>query len=309
MARHRRPLPQLNSPFLTDSGLETDLIFHHKIDLPCFAAFPLLETQSGRDALTGYYLEHVALAVERGVGFVFEAPTWRANPGWGAELGYDPARLQAANEYSIAFMDELRSRAGIESAVISGCLGPRADGYHPRFHMSSDLARNYHRVQIEAFARAEADLVSALTISYADEAIGIVQAAAEVGIPAVVSFTVETDGRLPDTTSLADAIRAVDDATDSFAAYFMINCAHPEHIERALGTPGEWIGRIHGIRANSSRRSHEEMDEATDLDEGDPDELGRDYRQLMSRLPHLTVLGGCCGTDVRHVRAIADACL
>jgi homocysteine S-methyltransferase len=309
MARHRRPLPQLSSPFLTDSGLETDLIFHHKIDLPGFAAFPLLETQSGRDALTGYYLEHAALAVERGVGFVFEAPTWRANPGWGAELGYDPARLQAANEYSIAFMDELRSRAGIESAVISGCLGPRADGYHLRFHMSSDLARNYHRVQIEAFARAEADLVSALTISYADEAIGIVQAAAEVGIPAVVSFTVETDGRLPDTTSLADAIRAVDDATDSFAAYFMINCAHPEHIERALGTPGEWIGRIHGIRANSSRRSHEEMDEATDLDEGDPDELGRDYRQLMSRLPHLTVLGGCCGTDVRHVRAIADACL
>ena len=308
MPKHRRPLPQLGQPFLTDSGLETDLIFHRGVDLPCFAAFPLLETASGRDALSQYYLEHVAVALEHGIGFVFEAPTWRANPGWGAELGYDPLRLQAVNENAIAFMDELRHTAGIEDAVISGCIGPRADGFHPRLRMSPELARDYHRTQIESLTRADVDLITAMTIAYAEEAIGIVQAAAEAAIPAVVSFTVETDGRLPDGTPLGDAIQAVDDATDGSAIYFMVNCAHPDHIDAALDRPGEWLQRLQGIRANSSRRSHEEFDEATDLDEGDPAELGRDYRRLLSRLPRVNVLGGCCGTDVRHVRAIADAC-
>ncbi len=207
MARHRRLLPQLDSPFLTDSGLETDLIFHRGVDLPCFAAFPLLDSPYGRDVLARYYLEHAAVAAQHDVGFIFEAPTWRANPGWGAELHYDQERIAAINEYAVAFMDGLRHTSGLNQAVVSGCVGPRGDGYHPGLHMDVEVAQDYHRTQIEAFARADADLVTAMTIGYADEAIGIVRAASDADVLCVISFTVETDGHLPDGTALGDRDR------------------------------------------------------------------------------------------------------
>jgi len=146
-----------------------------------------------------------------------------------------------------------------------------------------------------------------MTITYPDEAIGIVEAARHAGIPVAVSFTVETDGRLPDGTTLGDAIQRVDEATEGAAAYFGVNCAHPTHLDGALdgGTP--WAPRLRGLRANASRKSHAELDEAETLDDGDPEELGREYVELRREMPGLTVLGGCCGTDIRHVRSIAAA--
>ena len=302
-------LPQLSERiFLTDSGLETDLIFHHGIDLPAFAAFPLLDDGAGRDTLARYYREHAEVAARHGAGFVYEAPTWRASSDWGAQLGYDEDALRSVNRRAIDFLAGLRSAIKVDS-VVSGCIGPRGDAYQPRSVMTAAQARTYHGPQIDAFASAGADMVNAMTITYPDEAIGIVHAAGDAALPVSVSFTLETDGRLPDGSSLADAIRATDAATDSGAAFFMINCAHPEHIEQAFSAGGGWTSRVRGVRANASRRSHAELDEAVDLDDGDPQELGNDYRRLRELVPNLTTLGGCCGTDLRHVAAIAAACI
>jgi len=309
----RDRLPQLaDQLFLTDTGLETDLIFHHGFDLPCFASFPLLADPAGRATLERYYREHAAVAVEWRTGFIFEAPTWRASRDWGAQLGYAPAALAEVNRDAIAMMIDLRAEvtdAGLP-AVVSGCVGPRSDAYQAEGALSAAEAREFHREQIRTLAAAGADMVTALTIPTVAEAIGIVQAAADVAVPVAMSLTIETDGLLPDGTPLDDAVRKIDGATDAAAAYLGVNCAHPDHLAAALGRPAsaEWTDRLRTLRANASRRSHAELDEAPDLDDGNPVELGAQYRRLLATLPALTILGGCCGTDARHLRSIAQAC-
>jgi S-methylmethionine-dependent homocysteine/selenocysteine methylase len=313
MSSATRPtaLPQLHDRlFLTDSGLETTLIFRDHLDLPAFAAFVLLETDVGRRRLRAYFERHLAIAHAHGAGFIAEAPTWRANPDWGRTLGYDEERLAAVNRIAIAELAHLRAcqRETPETFVISGCVGPRHDGYDAAVQMPAPEAERYHAPQIQTFADTPADLVSALTITYVDEAIGITRAAMDADLPVVISFTVATNGRLPSGATLESAIREVDAATDRGPAYYMINCAHPEHFDDALSAGREWPLRVRGIRANASRRSHEELDAAPTLDDGDPMELAMDYRRLVTALPQLNILGGCCGTDHRHVAAIADAC-
>lgn len=310
IAEYRRALPQLaDQIWLTDSGLETDLIFHHGFELADFAAFPLVRDPAGRAALHRYFTEHAAVAKAHRTGFVYESPTWRANPDWAERLGYRPGELAALNREAIELGLQLRAEVGPEvPVVLSGCLGPREDGYRPRAKMSVAEAQAYHRSQLEVFGSTAADLVCAMTLGYPDEAIGISQAAAAVEIPVVISFTVETDGRLPDGSALADAIRATDDAAEVPPVYYLLNCAHPAHLAPALAAGGDWTSRVRGLRANASRRSHAELDSRPDLDEGNPTELAADYAQLRSLVPGLTVLGGCCGTDVRHVAAIAATC-
>ncbi|HXD65870.1 MAG TPA: homocysteine S-methyltransferase family protein [Solirubrobacteraceae bacterium] len=304
-------LPQLQDRlFLTDSGLETTLIYRHHLDLPEFAAFVLLETKAGRERLRAYFECHAAIARGHGAGFIAESATWRANPDWGALLGYDADRLAAMNRTAVLELAALRTRLGqtADTFVISGCLGPRHDGYDPGMRMGAPEAERYHEAQIQTFADTPVDLVSVLTITYVDEAVGITRAAGRAGLPVVVSFTVETDGRLPSGTTIQDAILQVDAATGRGPAYYMINCAHPTHFGPALHAGGTWPLRLRGIRANASRRSHAELDAATTLDDGDPVELAVEYRRLVTALPQLTILGGCCGTDHRHVAAIAEVC-
>jgi S-methylmethionine-dependent homocysteine/selenocysteine methylase len=307
----RGSLPQLEDvPFLTDGGIETSLIFNDGLDLPLFAAFTLLEDDAGTEALRRYYAPYVEIAREHGTGFVLESPTWRASPRWAGKLRYSPEQLDELNRRAIALMEEIRDETASDLAgpvVISGCIGPHDDGYQPGSHLDADGSQEYHSTQIGTFAETGADMVAAITMTYAEEAIGIVRAAAEAGIPAAISFTLETDGRLPSGQELGDAIAEVDEATDGSAAYFMINCAHPTHFAEALPAEAGWIDRVRGLRANASTLSHEELDEADDLDAGDPDDLARRYADLRTRLPRLNVLGGCCGTDHRHVRSIAAA--
>lgn len=297
-------LPQLDDAvFLTDSGLETDLVFNGGWDLPEFAAYPLLDRDDGRAALRGYVEEHVRVAREAGLGIVVETPTWRASSDWGTRLGHDAPALADLNRRGAQLVDDVRRDVDGVTVVVSGCLGPRGDGYVPTAHMTPREAADYHRPQVEAFADSPADLVSALTLTTVGEAVGLVEAARGAGLPVVVSFTVETDGRLPDGTPLGDALRAVDDATGGAAAYFMVNCAHPDHLASALDPTADWWPRLRGVRANASRLSHAELDAAPELDAGDPDELARQLADL--RPLGVTVLGGCCGTDVRHIRALA----
>lgn len=310
MAKYRHHLPQLNGNlFLTDAGIETTLIFHEGLDLPYFAAFHLLKDEEGRQALKKYFRRHAAIARENGTGFILESATWRASADWGDKLGYSAQELDAANRKAIDLLHELREELETDRSpmVISGCVGPRGDGYDPGKVMSPEEAEAYHGRQIRVFAEAGADLVTAITMTNTNEAIGVTRAARAADMPVAISFTVETDGRLPTGESLKEAIEAVDRATGRGPAYFMINCAHPTHFESVLN--GEsWMQRLRGIRANASKRSHAELDEAEELDDGDPVELGAQYRDLRRRFGHINVLGGCCGTDHRHIEQICGAC-
>ena len=293
--------------FLLDGGIETTLIFHDKLTLPHFAAFVLLETPEGTAVLRRYYQRYLEIAQAKGLGFVLESPTWRANSDWGALLGYDAKDLAGVNTKAIELMRDIRADAEPSDTpvVVSGCIGPRGDGYVVGSEMTADEAAAYHRPQIEALKAAGAEMCTGLTMTYVSEAVGIARAAKSAGLPVVISFTTETDGHLPNGQTLRDAIAATDAATGETPIYYMINCAHPDHFSGLL--EGDWLKRIGGIRANASRMSHAELDEAEDLDDGDPEEFGRLYRTLAEILPNVRALGGCCGTDHRHVGAAACA--
>ncbi|KAA1001629.1 homocysteine S-methyltransferase [Paraburkholderia panacisoli] len=310
MSQYRTHLPQLDDAlFMTDGGIETTLIFHDGIALPCFAAFDLLKDAAGTARLEAYFRRYASLASREGIGLVLEAPTWRANADWGRKLGYSDAALAQANRKAIELLVHVRAEFETPDTqiVISGCLGPRGDAYRIDSRMTRDEARAYHQPQIDTLAATEADMVAAFTITYPEEGIGVIDAARQARMPVAVSFTLETDGRLPAGDALRDVIERVDAETGAYAAYYMINCAHPSHFETVLGDGGAWLERIHGIRANASRRSHAELDESADLDDGNPEELGAQYRALNALLPRMNVVGGCCGTDHRHVSAICSA--
>lgn len=307
MALYRHHLPQLDGGlFLNDAGLETDLIFNHGIDVPEFAAHTLLPDEHGRAALTRYMEGFLSLARDTGAGFVLDTQTWRAQPHFSAALGQTPAELRAANRQAVEFASELRDRfsANAQPIVLNGLVGPRGDAYAPEEDIAASEAQRYHSEQLGWLAETDVDMVTALTFTQSEEAIGVVRAAESLGLPVVVSFTVETDGRLPTEQPLGDAITAVDEATGGVAAYFMVNCAHPDHFVQHLAEAA-WGRRIRGIRCNASRMSHAELDECEVLDDGDPTELAFSYRQLKDSLPWLNVFGGCCGTDLRHVTEIA----
>lgn len=304
-------LPQLGEGlFLTDGGIETTLIFHRGLDLPDFAAFDLLERPGGEGELEAYFRSYADLARKHGTGLVLESATWRANSDWGARLGYGSDRLERANLRAVTLLERLRREYAPTTGpiVVSGCVGPRGDGYVPANAMDAAEAEDYHAAQITTFGRAGVDLVTAITMNYSAEAIGVARAARRVELPVAISFTVETDGQLPTGQPLAEAIDEVDRATDGYPAYYMVNCAHPTHFASRLEAGAAWTRRIRGLRANASCRSHAELNEAPDLDIGDIDQLARQHAALVTHLPWINVLGGCCGTDTRHVDAIAASC-
>ncbi len=305
---YREQLPQLGDRvFVADGGLETSLIFQQGIDLPLFAAFPLVASDRGIRALQDYYHPYVDIALNNRTGIVLDTPTWRASHGWGDQLGYSVLDIQFFNETAVELLARIRSERATEETpiVINGAIGPRDDGYNPSSLMSIEQAEHYHCHQVETFARTRADMVTAVTMTYVEEAVGITRAAKKAGIPVVISFTTETDGRLPTGASLREAIESTDELTDGAPVYYMINCAHPTHFEQVIEGDDAWLQRIHGLRANASRMSHAELDEATELDDGNPREFGREYAGLQRKLRNLRVIGGCCGTDHRHV---GEAC-
>jgi homocysteine S-methyltransferase len=304
----RIPFPPSDTVVVTDAGLETWLVFDHGIDLPAFASYPLVATADGRALLAEYYAHYAAIAAAVGAAVVLEAPTWRANPDWAATLGHDTAELADLIAAAVDVVDEVRSRwTGDQPFLVGGAVGPRGDGYVIDTTMDVEQATDYHSFQISCMAETPIDVVTGMTIGYTDEAIGIARASENVDVPVVISFTVETDGRLPSGMSLAEAIETTDRATDGYPTHYMINCAHPTHFDQVFNDDAPWISRIGGLRANASMLSHAELDEMVELDAGDPADLAARYLALRSQLPALQVVGGCCGTDHRHVEAIATA--
>lgn len=288
--------------YVSDGGLETDLIFNHGVELPEFASFPLVESDGGRSLLRAYYDGYAEVARRAAAALTLESPTWRANPDWGARVGYDAAGLDRANAAAVGFLQSLREQyADLPDVRIIGAVGPRGDGYVAGERTDPDEAAEYHAAQVAALARAGADLVAAYTLTGPEEGIGVVRAARAAGVPVLVGFTVETDGRLPDGTALGDAVSRVD-AADPPDGY-VVNCAHPTHIAPGLAA-GEWLERIVQVNPNASTQSHAELDAAEELDTGDLALLARSYDDLRPLLPGLRVVGGCCGTDARHVAAL-----
>jgi homocysteine S-methyltransferase len=286
-------------------GMETDLIFNRGIDLPGFASFPLLESDEGCEILMNYLADQVILAKQAGVGVLLESPTWVANRDRGAAIGYTPERILKLNDAAIKLMAKVRDLHGDLPTILSAQVGTRGDAYAPVNQMTAIEAENYHAEQIEVLSKTDADLISAFTICYTEEAIGIVRASQRYDMPVVVSFTVETNGCLPTGVALKDAIIAVDEATDAAAIYFMVNCAHPDHFSDVL-VDEPWFQRVKGFVVNASRCSHAELDEAEALDDGDPVELGVQLADLRRKFSHISILGGCCGTDVRYMKSLAE---
>jgi S-methylmethionine-dependent homocysteine/selenocysteine methylase len=309
MPRYRDQLPQADGGlFVTDAGCETDLIFNKGIEIREFAAHTLLEEPAGRQALADYYRGFLSLGHRYRTGMVLDCPTWKAHPFWAADLGTDDAGLAAANRGAVAFACGLREEyTGMTGPVVVNALvGPRGDAYAPEEGVAADEAESYHATQLSWLADTEVDMVTALTFTQSGEAIGVTRAARAAGLPIVVSFTVETDGTLPTGEALGDAIDAVEQATDGTPAYYMINCAHPDHFIGVIDSDAPWASRVQGLRCNASRKSHAELDAAEVLDDGNPIEFAKGYQALAERLPGLNVLGGCCGSDLRHVTGVVE---
>lgn len=293
-----------NSRWLAWTGMETDLIFNQKWDLPEFAAFPLAVSEHGRSRLSQYYDAQVALARDNGLGVILDSVTWMANADRARPLGYDAEMLAKANAEAVAVVRSARERAGSVPVLVSGQIGPRGDAYQAGAKGVAD-AQEYHTEQIQKLVRAGVDMITAYTLGSAEEATGIALAAKANGVPVVMSFTVETDGRLPDGSNLGDAVDFTDAHSGSTVLGYCINCAHPDHFKPALDGRA-WMKRLIGLIPNASRRSHAELDAATELDDGDPAELAAELGTLHDSLPQLSIFGGCCGTDMRHLKATAE---
>lgn len=286
---------------LADGGIETALTDRLGQELPEFAAFVLLDTADGREALREYYRPFLALAARRGMPLVLDTPTWRANPDWGSVLGRDAAALERANADAVALLRTLVEQTAPDSDVtVNGCVGPRFDDFVAADRMSVESARDYHAPQIAALAEAGADRVTSVTTLDVAEGSGIVLAAREARIPAAVSFTVGADGRLADGSTLASAIAAVDAATGGAAVGFLVNCAHPSEVRRGLEAVGGGSDRIIGFRLNAARYGEEGPGDT-------PEEFAAGIAGLLALAPNARVLGGCCGTDAPHIAAVADA--
>ena len=294
-------------PFLTDGGLETWLFFLEGFAAPEFAAIVLMDDDRARGAMARYFDGFLAIAARAGTGFVLDTVTWRGCLAWAAKLGLTEDALMRLSGEAVAFATQIRDRwqDRLPAIVVNGVVGPAGDGYRPSAWAGSDQAFDLHLPQVRVLADGGVDMISAITMTTADEAIGVAQAARAFGLPVVVSFTVETDGMLPNGQGLGAAIEAVDGATGRGPAFYMINCAHPDHFRSILASGAAWTERVGGLRANASRLSHAELDLAAELDDGDPLEFGVLYAALAATLGPLRIVGGCCGTDHRHVASVA----
>ena len=287
--------------YVTDGGLETDLIFHHGVDLPDFAAFVLLDDERGRSLLREYYRGFGEVARAHGASLRLESATWRASEDWGRRLSYDATALHRVNTDAVRLLHHVAAEfRDLPEVRLVGVVGPRGDGYQEGSwdaRTGADDALAYHRAQVQSLSDVGVHVIAAYTLTDAAEAVGIVRAAREAGMPVEISFTVETDGRLASGRTLAETIDRVDG--EAAPDGYLLNCAHPDHLERAVDPAS--AGRIIGIRPNASRLSHAELDGVETLDDGDPADLAVRTAALLERLPAVRVIGGCCGTDVRHV--------
>lgn len=315
MAKYREHVGELlrNGVVLGDSGLETTLIYDEGWELPCFATFPFMKSERGRQRLKQYWMDHIDFAENsKCSSFLLGGIGWRCNRDWGTKLGYSQSALDEFIRLSVS--DQIALRAEKETdrikILLVGNMGGRGDGYKPESLMTSEEARDYHRHQISTYKALEIDVLLFNTVSYIDEALGVAEAAKCLDMPILLSFTLEMDGCLPSGQTLADAIRSIDTATNSYPIGYLINCVHPgQALDHLLCYRSEaWTCRLLGVKGNASRKSHAELNDSLTLDRGDVEDFGECYRQLREVYPGMNIFGGCCGTDLDHLRSLCQHC-
>ncbi|RLL96015.1 hypothetical protein CFD26_105731 [Aspergillus turcosus] len=310
-------LPQLISPkpFLTECGMETTLVYKDKVHLPCFSSLPLVDTDSGRKLISHYYNSYISIAAANGTGIVLDTRTWRGATPWAKPLALSTDKLLELNRAAVRLAKEARNNAmGGENnipIVISGTMGPLRDAYEDTSaSITLEDARAGYREQVGVLADAGVDFLGLMTVTNLNEAVAVVELAREVRLPVVVSFSIESDGRLLGGRSLESAIRMVDERTAGYVVYYGVNCAHPLRISAALReVPEDVRGRIGLIKANASLKSHEELDNSETLDRGDIAVYTDGFEGVLPLVPNVKVIGGCCGTDEEHLEAIAKRCI
>ena len=306
MGRFKGDLPQMDGGvYLTDCGIETYIMYKKGFALPNFSLFHLLNDEDAAREIQAYLQRLLAVAERNDVGMILCGPLYRASRDWGELLGYTPERLADVNHRCIEMFEALArdSELARRRIVFSGVVGPRGDAYKLNRTITAQEAEDYHSEQIVTLERAGADMITGLTLNNTDEAIGITRAAEAAGLPAVISFTLNGEGRLQSGCSLKDAIESVDAATGAAPAYYMINCTHPADFAPAF-EPGDWTVRLRGVRPNASSLAKGVLCQLGHLEEGDPEELGRQMGEMARRYPHFNVWGGCCGTDDVHLEEI-----
>ena len=300
--------PRLKGKFyLTEGGTETEVLYKHGFDLPEFAMFPLLDDPEATAVIRQMYRRYFAVAEEHGAGLLLIGHDYRASPDWGAKLGYSPEGLAEMQRKAMAFLDDLRrDYAGrVGDVYIAGCLGPRGDAYGTGGAITEDEAEAYHSVQLRTLKETPADMAIALTFNNIPEAIGAVRAAQALDMPIGVSLTLTAEGRLRSGPTLREAVETIDAGTDGAATWFGTNCEHPLEWADALADAGPWLERMRYFRPNAARMEKLALCTLGHLEDGDPEELGSQMGALAAALPRADILGGCCGTDERHLGAVA----
>lgn len=293
---------------ITDGGLETTLIYKYNIELPYFSCINLLKTDSGRNIIYNCLLNYVNISEKYNVNIIIETPTWRCSKKWSKLLNCENSDIEKINREAVNIVKSIKKNN--KKIIISGNIGPIDDGYVISNKLTIEELKEYHSEQIYILANENVDIISAFTINYVEEAIGITLVCKDINIPLVISFTLNIDGKLPSGMTLEDSIKYIDKYTNYYPMYYMINCAHPKHfISLFKDNNSDWIKRIKGIRSNASDKSHEELNNSKKLDIGNIVELSNYCKNIRKENKHINIFGGCCGTDENHVEEILIKCL
>jgi S-methylmethionine-dependent homocysteine/selenocysteine methylase len=294
--------------YLTEGGQETEILYKYGFELPHFAMFPLLDNPRAMAELRGMYGRYLDTAARYAFGVLIGGLDYRASPDWGSLLGYSRESLAEMQLRSIDFLREVAQPydGHVPAIMYAGIVGPRGDAYEANRTITAEEAEEYHSEQLATLARAGVDLVEAMTFNNVPEVIGLARAAARVGLPLSVSFTLDHESRrLMSGPTLKDAIETVDAQTgDDQPAFYGINCSHPLEFMPAI-EPGKWFERVRCLRPNAAMMDKISLCTLGHLEAGDPVELGALMGGLARKHPHIDMWGGCCGTWDTHLNEIA----
>jgi len=264
----------------------------------------LIYEEKGASALSALWQEYIDIARQHSLPFLATTPTRRANR--------DRVGASSFSEHiiadNVAFLRKIQQNSGIEMYV-GGLMGCKGDAYTGEGALSEEDSFDFHRWAADRFREAGADFLYAGIMPTLPEAAGLARAADSTGLPYIISFTIQQDGKLIDKTTIADAIRYIDSVTQSKPVCYMTNCVHPAIVFKALSRPFNDIPlvkeRFRGIQANTSPLSYAELDGAVDLHCSEPAAFAEEMLKL-SGCGDFQIWGGCCGTDCRHMACVAQ---
>jgi S-methylmethionine-dependent homocysteine/selenocysteine methylase len=293
--------------YITEGGIETEIMYKWGFEMPHFAMFPLLENPKAAEKIKGMYRRYLDIVAKYNHCALIGGFDYRASPDWGQLLGYSAQSLHDANVYSIEFLRDIANEYArdIEQCLFSGCIGPRGDAYLTKNKMNRDEAADYHSVQLATLKAAQVDLAWALTFGDPEEAIGVCNAAKALNVPLAISFSLDSSSKLNSGVAFADAVKYVDEQTESYPEFYSLNCSHPDEFSPAI-TDGDWIKRVRCFRPNAAKMDKISLCKLGHLEEGNPEELGRQMQDLHGRFGHIDIWGGCCGTCETHLEQIVS---